>query len=100
MLAKHFKTGFQVRCVGRRQFKIQDETAHGDKEMQAIAKDSLFFCGNLAESGSKGSPVSCRTRYKVKLNHWSWQTVDYVFPIQTQIQAAQDDLSDQGECLQ
>ncbi len=43
MLTEQLKPGFQIRAVGRGQFKVQDQAAQTDQQVQAIAKNGLFF---------------------------------------------------------
>lgn len=62
MLTEQFKTGFQIGAVGRSQFKIQDQTAHCDQQMQPVTEESLLFRDGLAKRGVIGFPVACRTR--------------------------------------
>jgi len=41
MVIEHIKTDCQVRSIGRREFKIKDETIAGHQKMQFVAKNSL-----------------------------------------------------------
>jgi hypothetical protein len=95
MLLEQLKSSFQVAAIGGRQFKIQDQTAHGDQQMQPISKDGLFFGNCLAKCGFIRSPIARRTGDEMKLNHWNRQTINQALSIPAQIQTAQDDQADQ-----
>ncbi len=58
MIIEQFETGFQIGAVGRSQFKIQDQTAHRNEQMQTVAEEGLLFRDSLAKRGVIGFPVA------------------------------------------
>lgn len=47
-LLEQLKSSFQIVAIGRRQFKIQDQTAQEDQQLQPITQEGLFFGNCLA----------------------------------------------------
>jgi hypothetical protein len=45
MFAQQFEADFQIDGIGRSQHKIENETTHGDQQMQLIAQNGLFLEG-------------------------------------------------------
>ncbi len=45
----------EIGHMRRGQDEIEDDTAQGNKQMQLVAKDRLFFCHNLAKARTVGS---------------------------------------------
>ena len=99
MLAQQFKAGIQIRAICRGQLKIEDQAAHRDQQLQAIAEERLLFGHRLAVGGRICLPICGRIRHQVKLHHRNRQTIQNALPIPAQIQAAQEDLPNQIDCM-
>jgi len=95
VFVQQLKARFQISAIGRSQFKIEYQPAHGDQQVQSIAKEGLFFGHRLSISRIMSLPVTHRTRHQMKQHHRDGQTVQNALTILAQIQTAQDDHPDQ-----
>jgi hypothetical protein len=54
MFRKQFKADLQVVFIGRRKFKIENDTIHGNQQVQFVPKNRLFFGCTLPQ----GEPLA------------------------------------------
>src|SRR5437016_3997183 len=100
MLGQQFSADVQVGCTGTCQFKIQDQPAQTDQQMQLEAEDSDFLAGDFAEISAMSSPIARRARYQMEFDHGHRQRVNGGLPIRAQVQPAQHRLSNNVEGVQ
>lgn len=99
MFTQQLKSSFQIGSVSGGQFEVQDQTAHGDQQMQSIAKESLLFRDRFAVGGIKGFPIRARRGNQMKLQRRDRHTINQALIILAQIQTMHDHLSDQVDRL-
>lgn len=99
VFTQQLKSGFQIGRVGGGQLEVQDQTTHGDQQMQSIAKEGLLFRDRFAVGGIKGFPIRARRGNEMKLQRRDRHTIDQALVILAQIQTTQDNLSDQIDRL-
>ena len=68
MRVEQFRADREIGQVGRGEFKVADDAALGEKQMQLVAKERLLFRGALAERGSLRRPFLACLRCMVELH--------------------------------